>query len=113
MTEQLRAELRRVVDDGGPGSAEAEIALGDGPIEDRLKSAILALATRRGPQSSICPSDAARAVGGDNWRDLTDDARELARGLAKSGAVQITQHGAVLDADAAWRGPIRIRITGN
>lgn len=79
----------------------------DGP---RLRSAILDLAAARGPDSSICPSDAARAVGGENWRDLMDDARELARELAKSGVVQITQRGAVLDPGGTWRGPIRIRI---
>jgi len=30
----------------------------------RLRAVILALAQHRGPNSSICPSDAARAVGG-------------------------------------------------
>ncbi len=63
--------------------------------------------TRAG--QSICPSDAARAVGGDNWRDLMDQARDVARELAKAGEVVITQGGDVLDPDATWRGPIRIR----
>ena len=78
--------------------------------DERLRSAILDLAGQRGPSSSICPSDAARAVGGDDWRDLMDDARAAARRLAKEGEVEITQKGTVLDPDAAWRGPIRIRI---
>lgn len=82
----------------------------DGPLRQRLRTAILDLAGQRGPDSSICPSDAARAVGDDNWRDLMDDARELARELAKSGDVQITQRGEVLDPDGTWRGPIRLRI---
>ncbi|HYO03354.1 MAG TPA: DUF3253 domain-containing protein [Mycobacterium sp.] len=42
--------------------------------EQCLRAAILELAGDRGPTSSICPSDAARAVGGDDWRDLMDDA---------------------------------------
>ncbi|OBK73766.1 S-adenosylmethionine tRNA ribosyltransferase [Mycobacterium sp. 1274761.0] len=71
---------------------------------------ILRLAQERGPAKSICPSDAARAVGGESWRDLMDQARDVARELARQGDVEITQGGAVLDADAAWRGPIRIRI---
>lgn len=50
---------------------------------DRLREAILALAAERAPTGSLCPSDAARAVGGEHWRDL--------------------------DPDATWRGPIRIR----
>ena len=78
--------------------------------EQRLKTTIVELARDRGPSSSICPSDAARAVGGDDWRDLMEQAREAARELAREGAVVVTQKGEALDPDAAWRGPIRIRI---
>ncbi|MGV0794435.1 DUF3253 domain-containing protein [Mycolicibacterium sp. XJ1819] len=77
--------------------------------KERLREAILDLSRGRGPDRTICPSDAARAVGGDDWRDLMDDAREMARELARSGDVEITQKGAVLDPDSTWRGPIRIR----
>ena len=76
--------------------------------DQRLRAAILDLASKR---SSICPSDAARAVGGDDWRDLMDDARDIARDLARSGDVEISRKGEVLDPDATWRGPIRIRAT--
>jgi uncharacterized protein DUF3253 len=72
---------------------------------------ILDLARERGPSKSICPSDAARAVGGERWRDLMNDARDAARELARDGAVVITQGDDVLDPDATWRGPIRIRAT--
>ncbi len=85
-------------------------ALGDGPVERRLRAAMCALARHRGSDSSTCPSDAARAVGGDNWRELMAGARDIARDLASSGDVEITQRGEVLDPDATWRGPIRIRI---
>jgi hypothetical protein len=105
----LLAELIRVSDSGGPGAEDAEIALSDGPITQRLQSTIRALAEHRGRGSSICPSDAARAVGGENWRGLMTEARKLARELAKSGAVEITQRGNVLDPDGTWSGPIRIR----
>nr|CRL78634.1 hypothetical protein CPGR_04802 [Mycolicibacterium malmesburyense] len=77
---------------------------------DRLRDKILELSRQRKPKT-ICPSDAARAVGGDDWRDLMDDAREVARDLARSGDVEITQKREVLDPNAAWRGPIRIRAT--
>ena len=79
--------------------------------DDKLRTAILELARRRGPSSSICPSDAARAVGGDDWRALMDEARDIARSLARDGEVVITQGGDVVDPDADWRGPIRIRAT--
>lgn len=78
---------------------------------ERLRAMILALARERAPDKTICPSDAARAVGGDAWRDLMDEAREIARDLARTGDVEITQKGEVLNPDASWRGPIRIRAT--
>jgi uncharacterized protein DUF3253 len=77
--------------------------------EQRLRDAILVLARERGPSKTICPSDAARAVGGERWRDLMDDARDIARKLAREGEVEISQKGEVVDPDATWRGPIRIR----
>ncbi|MBI3216916.1 MAG: DUF3253 domain-containing protein [Mycobacterium sp.] len=99
----------RVAEGGGPSAADARSALGSGPVRERLRSAIRALAAHRGPQSSTCPSDAARAVGGDGWRDLMIPAREFARELAVSGEVVITQRGEVIDPQAQWRGPIRIQ----
>ena len=76
-----------------------------------MRRAILSLTRERGPDKTICPSDAARAVGGEGWRDLMDQARDIARDLARSGDVEITQRGEVLDPDGTWRGPIRIRTT--
>jgi hypothetical protein len=109
LTAPLHAELSRIVDAGGAGARDAETALGDGPIRRRLRSSIRALADHRGPDSSTCPSDAARVVGGEKWRELMDDARALARELARAGDVKILQRGRVLDPDGPWRGPIRIR----
>ncbi len=71
----------------------------------------MALARERAPAKTICPSDAARAVGGDQWRDLMEQARDIARDLASAGEVEIMQRGEVLDPDAQWRGPIRVRAT--
>lgn len=113
MGERLRAELGRVADGGGRGADHAEVALAEGPIRQRLESAIRALAGHRGRRSSICPSDAARAVGGENWRALMAEARAVARDLTKSGDVQITQRGAVIDPDGTFIGPIRIRTTSD
>ena len=77
--------------------------------EQQLREAILTLARERAPDKTICPSDAARAVGGDDWRELMEQARDLSRDLAKAGDVEIMQRGEVIDPDADWRGPIRIR----
>ena len=35
---------------------------------------------------------------------------EVARQLARAGDVIVTQKGVVLDPDADWRGPVRIRV---
>jgi hypothetical protein len=109
VSERLRVELRRAVERGGGAAADAETALSDGPTRKRLTAAIRALAAQRGPTSSTCPSDAARVVGGEKWRDLMTEARDVARELAKAGAVEITQRNTVVDPDVQWRGPIRIR----
>jgi hypothetical protein len=91
-----------MVSRGGPPGFTRGVSTG-------LRATILDLARQRGPDKTICPSDAARAVDPDNWRDLMDDARDTARQLARAGEVEITQKGEVLDPDATWRGPVRIR----
>ena len=74
----------------------------------RLEAAILGLLAGRAPASTICPSDAARAVAPDNWRPLMDSARRAAARLVETGDVDVTQHGEVVDILTA-KGPIRIR----
>lgn len=109
----LRAELQKLADGVGPAAGHALHALSGGAASARLREAIRALAVGRGPASSTCPSDAARAVGGDGWRDLMPAARDIARQLAQSGEVEITQGGDVVDPHGEWKGPIRIRVSGS
>lgn len=73
-----------------------------------LERTILALLGARAATSTICPSDAARAIGGEEWRDLMEPARRAARRLVTAGEVDITQRGQVVDPSRA-KGPIRIR----
>jgi hypothetical protein len=77
------------------------------PLDARLGAAIIGILAHRA--GSICPSEAARAVGGEQWRELLEPTRQAARDLARAGAVEITQRDVVLDPDGDWRGPIRIR----
>ncbi|WP_378147340.1 DUF3253 domain-containing protein [Cnuibacter sp. UC19_7] len=72
------------------------------------RKVILDLLEQRSEGATICPSDAARAAGGEHWRDRMDDVREAARGLVAEGEVDITQHGEVVDPSSV-RGPIRLR----
>jgi hypothetical protein len=78
-------------------------------VDGRLESAILDLLASR--SGTICPSDAARAVGGPDeadWRPLMEPARRAARRLVAAGEVEVTQRGRAVDPSTA-RGPIRIR----
>lgn len=78
---------------------------------DELEAAILRLLAARREGATICPSDAARAVAGDDeadWRPRMDDARAAAARLVERREVVITQGGEVVDLSSA-RGPIRIR----
>jgi hypothetical protein len=80
-----------------------------GDLDRLLEAAIVDLLIRRGRSASICPSDAARVVGGDDWQALTARSRRAARRLVAAGTVEITQRGRVVDPSTA-RGPIRIRL---
>jgi hypothetical protein len=74
----------------------------------RLGTVILELLERRGPGKTICPSDAARALAGRDFRPLMDAARAAAAGLVADGEIEITQRGPVVDITHA-RGPVRRR----
>ena len=79
-----------------------------GGVDQQLEAAILELLAGRAATSTICPSEAARAVGDAGWRDLMEPARRAARRLVDAGEVQITQGGSAVD-PATAKGPIRIR----
>ena len=78
------------------------------PVDSALESEILVLLLHRSARSSICPSEAARRVEPNDWRDLMEACRMAARRLAVLGVVEICQGSAVVDISTA-KGPIRIR----
>ncbi|MDX2233118.1 MAG: DUF3253 domain-containing protein [Hyphomonadaceae bacterium] len=73
------------------------------------EDAILTLTAQRGPASSICPSEAARALDAENWRQRMGEVRAVAVRLAKAGRIQILRKGKPVDPDA-FKGVIRLRI---
>ena len=72
------------------------------------RRAILELLARRDEGKTICPSEAARLVGGTEYRGRMDAVRAAARDLVAEGRIEVTQRGEVVDLAAA-RGPIRLR----
>ena len=79
-----------------------------GATGQALERSIIELLDRTKAGGTICPGEAARAVGGAEWRGLMEPARSAARRLASRGDVEITQGGRVVDGSTA-RGPVRIR----
>ena len=77
-------------------------------MDGRLERAIDELLDHRRVGATICPSEAARHVDAEEWRDLMPAARAAAGRLAAAGAVEVTQGGTVVDVATA-RGPVRIR----
>ncbi len=77
-------------------------------VDRALERRIVTLLDARAADASICPSEAARAVDPDGWRDLMPAARAAAGRLAAAGDAEVTQGGAVVDVATA-RGPVRVR----
>ena len=85
--------------------------MGQAPDLHAAERAILDLLARRDPGKTICPSDAARALGGDDgFRPLMPLVREAAGALVATGRIEVTQRGRPVDLATA-RGAIRLRLT--
>jgi len=80
------------------------------PVDRELERTILSLLSDRSRGATICPSEAARVVGGDDWRPLMEPARAAARRLHGDGRAVITQRGRPVDPSTA-KGPIQIRLS--
>jgi hypothetical protein len=78
------------------------------PTDAALERAILDLLAGRQRDATICPSEAAKRVRPDAWRDLMEPARRAARRLVVRGEIEVTQGGRVVDPSTA-KGPIRLR----
>ncbi len=78
-----------------------------------LETAILELLAERGREKTICPSEAAKLVGGaaerKDWEGLMEPARAAARRLVAGGKIVMTQQGRVVDPNTA-KGAIRLKL---
>jgi hypothetical protein len=78
--------------------------------DDRARQVILELVSERGASKTICPSEAARALAGDqDFRPFMERVREAAGTLAADGRVEVTQKGRPVTISEA-RGPVRIGL---
>lgn len=77
--------------------------------EASIAETILNMATERGADKSICPSDVARALFPADWRKHMDEIRAEAIKLEQAGRVLITQKGKPIDTGII-KGPVRIKI---
>lgn len=79
------------------------------PSQSQARAKIAELLEERDAGQTICPSEAARALGGDDgFRELMPMVREAAGAMVEAGELEVTQSGQVVDIRSA-RGPIRLR----
>lgn len=96
---------------------DAKVALGErgdpwweSPSESGLRerrAATIRALLRHRAGTTICPSDVARTLGGDEWRDDMPGVRAVARELADAGEITVQQKGETVDITTA-RGPVRL-----
>jgi len=76
--------------------------------DDRQISAkIDELLEQREAGRTICPSEVARALGGEAWRDLMQPVRDVAATRAQAGELEVTRKGRTVDPTDPG-GPIRL-----
>ncbi len=102
------ADARRRVHDAKTALGERGQPWWEGDADDDRIAAPIRALTRTRAESSICPSDVARTIGGATWRDRMDDVRRVTALLADADEVVVTQKGEPVRIVEA-RGPVRIR----
>lgn len=74
---------------------------------EHIEATLWQLLDERREGATICPSEIARALGGQEWRTLMEPVRAVAGRLADEGRLEITQRGRAVAMDGA-RGPLRL-----
>jgi hypothetical protein len=82
-------------------------------IDKKLEKVIIHLLQSSNASTTICPSQAAKALVEDDdehrWRALLEPARRAARRLVHQGKINIMQGGKIVD-KSRFKGPIRLRL---
>lgn len=74
-----------------------------------FEKAILDAVRERGASKTICPSEVARSLNPEAWRDLMPAIREAAARLLADGSITVTQKGMPVHPLEA-KGPIRLGL---
>jgi len=116
---EARPGLRARPRTGTPRAPQAERRERSGPVlvslpdaaPESLRAILLDLARRLGPGKTFCPSEAARALGGD-WQSRMGGVRAEAAILCEEGRLVASQGGVPVNPFTA-RGPIRLGLPGS
>jgi Protein of unknown function (DUF3253) len=81
----------------------------DGDVVRTAEDAILRLIEERGAAKSICPTDAARLLAGEDWRRRLPEVRQSAIHLARAGRIAILRHNKPVDPNA-FKGVYRLSL---
>lgn len=80
---------------------------------DPTEQIILDVLAARGPQKSICPTEAARALAGnpadESWRRSLAPVKLAAQRLARAGKIEVLRKGKPIDPEVL-HGVIRLRL---
>lgn len=82
---------------------------GVGAVDRDLEAAIAALLEARAAGATICPSEAARQVRPEDWREWMEATRRAARRMVARGELRMLQKGRDVDPDTA-RGAVRLGL---
>ncbi|MEC5156283.1 DUF3253 domain-containing protein [Chryseobacterium sp. MP_3.2] len=77
---------------------------------ENIKNSHLKFAEERGSDKTYCPSEVARKLFPDNWREMMEMVREIGDELVREGQLEILQKGVVHErVSTGLKGPIRFR----
>ena len=75
-----------------------------------IKTEILGLAFIRGIDKTFCPSEVARNITSENWRDLMPEIRRISDELVVKQHLEVLQKGKIISSAVDAIGPIRLRL---
>ncbi len=88
----------------------AEVAAKTRITKTEISEKILELLHERSVGSTICPSEVARTLDKDDWRELMDAVRDVADELRSKKKIYVTQRGKKISSAVAAKGPIRLKL---